>query len=55
MGNGQLMEFASTAKHYSDLVDEDNELPYILEGGPHCFRLESSDACGMDTVIGTSS
>ena len=55
MDNGELKEFASAAKHYSDLVDEDNELPiYILEGGPYCFRLESSDVCGMDTGIGAS-
>ena len=27
MDNGELKEFASTAKHYLDLVDEDNELP----------------------------
>ena len=27
MDNGELKEFASAAKHYLDLVDEDNELP----------------------------
>ena len=52
MDNGELKEFASAAKYYVDLVNEDNEL---LEGGPHCFRLESSDICGMDTGIRASS
>ena len=27
MDNGELKEFASAAKHYFDLVDEDNKLP----------------------------
>ena len=52
MGNGQFKEFASAARYYVDPVDI-NEFP--LHRVSHCFELESSDVCGMDSGIRASS
>ena len=55
MDNGELKEFASAAKHYVDLVNEDNELPSTSSREDCIVSLESSDVCGMGTGIRASS
>ena len=38
MDNGQFEEFATSAKHYVDLVEEDNELPSRPRGNVALFQ-----------------